>query len=152
MSSPALSPSIAHNHVVPTMLKTPLIEDVISIFQKSYEFREIQSDNPLNIEEITNILLWQPLFTSVLDCISNCLVTKKSSLASKQKKLTKLLEYILESFVDLNYKDFGAVISIGLPGHTIGLIRLHASNVTRIIKCEMCNNVTEGGNKLRSIV
>ena len=78
--------------------------------------------------------------------IGKCLAKNKSSLFSKQKTLTKKLEGILVSFVDSNHKEFEVGVLFDLPVYVKGLIRLHASNILWMIKCEMCNNVSEGRN------
>ena len=41
---------------------------------------------------------------------------------------------------------------VDLPGHLKGVIRLHVTNFIRIMKREMCHDVTSGGIKVRKVV
>ena len=133
-------------------LKVPLVDELLIIFKRSHEYKELQHDNKLNHVDIAKSDLWQPLLDSIMECVHDSLVTKKSSLASKKKAITKRLEEVLVIFVDSNYKSFEEEALYDLPGHMRGVIRLHASNFLRITKREMCHNISDGGKKVKSIV
>ena len=122
------------------------MNDLIALFQQSHEFQEIQYDNKLDLAAITNLELWQSMLDSVMRCVSECLVAKKTMLASKQKTLSKRLEEVLGTFVDANYTTFEVEKSEHhLPFHMKGVFHFHATNFVRITKREMCHNVTDGG-------
>ena len=99
MSSSAPTPTTTDAPISFIGLKVPLIDDIIVIFQHSYEFKETQRDNPLVVGDITNVELWNLLLDSVITSVKECIVIKKSLLASRQKQLSKRLENILSSFV-----------------------------------------------------
>ena len=66
---------------------------------------------------------------------------------------TKRLDDVLVGFVDMHHQDFDVVDTpFNLPGHLKCIICLHTSNIMRIIKQEMCNNVTEDGRKVKSLL
>lgn len=88
-----------------------------------------------------------------MNCVNDYLVTKKSSLTSKEKALTRYLEDIIVAFVKSNYKSFEVEVSLcHLLRHMKGLFRLHTSKCLRIMKREMCHNVTDGGKVVKAIV
>ena len=65
-------------------LKVPLVDELRIIFKRSHEYKELQHDNKLNHVDIAKSDLWQPLLDSIMECVHDSLVTKQSSLASKQ--------------------------------------------------------------------
>ena len=147
MATIARAPSITFE-----TLKVPKLHDILPIFEKSDVFRQLQFDHTLVVAVITKDSLWQPLLDDIVTTVYDCLVTKKSMLASKQKVLTRRLEEVLVSFVDGNHGVFGSSSDIQLPGYMRGVIRLHATNFIRITKREMCHNITDGGTQVRAIV
>lgn len=133
-------------------LKLPLVDDILIIFKRSHEFSALQSVNTLVTAEIIRADLWQPILDSIVGCIHDCVAEEKTALASKQKLLTKRLEEVLVSFVESEYSSFKSDDQNHLPGHMKGLIRLHATDFIRIMKREMCHNMTVGEEAVRSII
>ena len=134
------------------MLKVPLVNDLLAIFQRSDEFKQLQYENKLAGNSILSAVFWQPLVDNIVSAVHACITTKKSALANKQKVLTRQIEEVLVEFVDSHYSDFELIVLADLPGHLKGVIRLHTTNFIRIIKREMCHDITTGSTKLKSIV
>ena len=147
MATIARAPSITFE-----TLKVPKLHDILPIFENSDVFRQLQFDHTLVAADITKDGLWQPLLDNIVTTVYDCLVTKKSMLATKQKVLTRRLEEVLVSFVDDNHGDFKASAESRLPGYMRGVIRLHATNFIRVTKRKMCHNITDGGSQVRVIV
>jgi len=135
-----------------TTFKVLLVDDLLVILKRSDTFKELQHDHKLVGDEITTVALWQPFVDDVVRIVHECLVAKKSSLASKQKVLTRRVEELLVLFVKSNCGEFRLEGALDLPGHLRDVIRLHAANFVRISKREMCHDITAGGTEVKSIV
>jgi ribosomal protein L12E/L44/L45/RPP1/RPP2 len=136
-------------------LKEPLINAILDLFKKSHEFKELQLDNKIEDNIILLIDLWLPFMENIVQAVRDCLVTKKSTLTRKQKVLTKQLEDHLVIFVNTHYVSFESEASndlCRLRGHWKGVLRLHATNFLRIVKQEMCHDMTTGGKRVKEIV
>ena len=136
-------------------LKEPLINDLLTLFKKSHEFKELQNDNEIEVSKILCIDLWLPFMENIVQAVHDWLVTTKSALSRKQKILTKQLEELLISFVNTHYKSFETEASnelYRLQGHWKGVLRMHATNFLRIVKQDMCHDMTTGGNRVKEVV
>ena len=123
---------------------------LIDIFKQSSHFLELQKDNTLVNAHITKAEVWEPFIPDIIKILQECIVKKKTALPSKQKLLTQRLEEALVTFVDLNYKAFNLEVgAFDLPGHVKGVICYNPTNFPRIMKQEMCYNITERGTRLR---
>lgn len=135
-------------------LKIPLVSDLIVLLKASNEFKELQHDNRLIGDYILSVELWQPLVDAIVKIVHECITAKKSVLATRQKLLTRRMEEILVHFVESNCAKVKVEL-VGLydlPGHLIGVLRLHATNFIRISKREMCHNITAGGTQVKEII
>ena len=127
MTSSAPSAAIADALSFRT-LKVPHIADVIAIFKSSHEFKEIQSDNPLDVTTITSVQLWEPFLVSTVKSVSDNLVTKKYSLAAKQKLLTKRLEDSLFLFANTHHQQYEIASQPDLSGYMMSILSLHGAD------------------------
>ena len=135
-----------------TTLKVLLVDDVLVILKRSDTFKELQHNHKLVWDDITTVALWQPFVDDIVRIVHEYLVTKKSSLASKQKVLAQRVEELLVLFVKSNCGEFRLEGALDLPGHLRSVICLHATNFVRIAKREMCHDFTAGGTEVKSIV
>ena len=50
-------------------LKEPLINDLLTLFKKSHEFKELQNDNEIEVSKILCIDLWLPFMENIVQAV-----------------------------------------------------------------------------------
>ena len=122
-----------------TTLKVLLVDDVLVILKRSDTFKELQHNHKLVWDDITTVALWQPFVDDIVRIVHECLVTKKSSLASKQKVLTRRVDELLVLFLKSNCGEFRLERALNFPGYLKGIVRLHTTNLFGLqsVRCVM---------------
>ena len=139
-----------------SVLKDPQVDDIIALFKKSHEFKEIQLDFPISpTSKILSSDMWKPFMDAIVNSVrEQCLATKKSNLPFRKKTLTNKLNELLSNFVSDHLDSFSdqGTDNCALPNHWKAVLRSHASNFLRTTKREMCNNLSEGFHQIKEIV
>jgi hypothetical protein len=139
-----------------SVLKDPQVDDIIALFKKSHEFKEIQLDFPISpTSKILSRDMWKPFMDAIVNSVrEQCLATKKSNLPFRKKTLTNKLNELLSNFVSDHLDSFSdqGTDNCALPNHWKAVLRSHASNFLRTTKREMCNNLSEGLHQIKEIV